>query len=332
MTLATTPATGLPTTLGKVQTMRDMLQARLAAFRDVIPRHLSAERLVRVACSAASRQPLLLQCTPASFLQGFMLAAQLGLEPNGPMGHAYLIPYRNGKTGQYEAQFQVGYRGLVDLARRSGQIVSIEAHCVYANEKHRVVYGLETVLEHEPLLSGDRGPFLAVYAVAHLKDGGVQAEVMTLADINAIRKRSRSGDSGPWVTDFGEMARKTVIKRLCKSLPISVELASALEADSASALSADIPDLSFGLDAAAEVTPQEAPVEEPPPKRTRTQQVRDRIRERDGNGDAPAAGDAPDDAAPPPTEPQETDEPDAPKPPDPQPAPQQKSARTRRTF
>ena len=171
-----------------------------------------------------------------------------------------------------------------------------------------------------------------MYAVAHLKDGGVQAEVMTLADINAIRKRSRSGDSGPWVTDFGEMARKTVIKRLCKSLPISVELATALEADSASALSADIPDLSFGLDAAAEVTPQEAPVEEPPPKRTRTQQVRDRIRERDGNGDAPAAGDAPDDAAPPPTEPQETDEPDAPKPPDPQSAPQQKSARTRRTF
>jgi len=222
---------GLPAAIEKVSTLRELLQGQIVAFREVMPKHLTPERLIRVACAAASRAPLLLKCTPASILRAVMEAAQLGLDPSGSLGSAYLVPYQNKKNGTYEVQLIVGYRGLIDLARRSGEIASIEAHVVHAKERFKIAYGLNPVLEHEPLLEDDPGGMVAVYAVARLRDGTTQSEVMTKHQIDGIRARSRAGQSGPWVTDYEEMARKTVVKRLCKYLPLSVELEQALEAD-----------------------------------------------------------------------------------------------------
>lgn len=208
-----------------IASLRDLLERSKPKFQDVIPKHLSADRLVRVAIAACSRTPKLLECTPMSVLNSVMQSAQLGLEAGGPLGDAYLVPYGR------DCQLIVGYRGLINLARRSGQIASIEAHVVHQQDRFVCRYGLEPVLEHEPHWGEEPGPMVAVYAVAKLKDGGTQAEVMTKAQIEAIRTRSRAQNGGPWTTDYDEMARKTVVRRLCKYLPLSVELATALDLD-----------------------------------------------------------------------------------------------------
>lgn len=206
-------------------TLRDLLEKAKPKLAEVTPKHLSADRLVRIAVASCSKTPQLLQCSPTSVLNSVMQAAQLGLEPGGPLGDAYLVPYKN------ECTLIVGYRGLVSLARRSGQIISIEAHVVHERDRFVCKYGLDSVLVHEPDWSADPGAVIAVYAVARLRDGGVQYEVMTKAQVEAIRTRSRAGSSGPWVSDWAEMARKTVVRRLCKYLPLSVEMAEALDLD-----------------------------------------------------------------------------------------------------
>ena len=216
----------------RMETLRSLLEAAKPSMGQVVPKHVTPERLVKLALVAASRTPLLLQCEPKSIVQGVMTAAQLGLDCGGVLGSAYLVPFKNQKQGgRYEAQLIVGYRGLVDLARRSGEIETIEAHVVYAHDSFEVAYGLDPVLRHVPCLTGDAGDPILVYAIARLKDGGRQVEVMTRSEVERIRSRSRAGSSGPWVTDWSEMARKTVVRRLCKYLPLSPELADALAAD-----------------------------------------------------------------------------------------------------
>lgn len=200
-----------------------------------LPRHITPERLARVALTEVRKNPALARCDQKSFLAAIMTCAQLGLEPGGPLGHAYLIPFDNKKAGRVEAQFVIGYRGMIDLARRSGQIVSIEARAVYEGDTFEVTLGLDSHLRHVPdfdnpaRTQADKLRF--VYAVAKLKDGGVQFEVMSRREVEAVRAQSRAGTSGPWVTHFEQMALKTVVRRLFKWLPISVELASAIEAD-----------------------------------------------------------------------------------------------------
>lgn len=216
----------------RMETLRSLLEAAKPSMSQVVPKHVTPERLVKLALVAASRTPLLLSCEPKSIVQGVMTAAQLGLDCGGVLGSAYLVPFKNQKQGgRYEAQLIVGYRGLVDLARRSGEIETIEAHVVYANDSFEVAFGLDPVLRHVPCLTGEHGEPVLVYAIARLKDGGRQVEVMTRSEVERIRSRSRAGSSGPWVTDWSEMARKTVVRRLCKYLPLSPELADALVAD-----------------------------------------------------------------------------------------------------
>lgn len=216
----------------KMETIKKYLESAKGHIQDVLPRHMSAEKMIRIVSSAASRNPLLLECTPLSFVSAVITAAQLGLEPVGPLQEAYLVPYKNGKTGQYEAQFMVGYRGLIKLARNSGEIASIEAHVVYENDHFKYQYGTNPFIEHVPA-QGERGKRIAVYAVAFYKDASIrpQFEVLAPEDIEHIRKKSRASDSGPWATDTDEMWRKTAVKRLCKYLPLSVELATAISLD-----------------------------------------------------------------------------------------------------
>jgi len=197
-----------------------------------LPKHVTADRLARIALTEVRKVPALANCDQASFLGAIMQCASLGLEPGAALGHAYLIPFENRRRGITEAQFIIGYRGMIDLARRSGQIVSLEARAVYQADKFRVALGLDPKLDHEPAWDAeDRGPLRFVYAVAKLQGGGVQFEVMSRVEVEKVRAQSKAGSSGPWVSHFEEMAKKTVIRRLFKYLPVSIELQRAVGLD-----------------------------------------------------------------------------------------------------
>lgn len=204
-------------------TLVDYLRSQKGRLAQALPKHLTAERLLNVVLTSIRTTPHLADCTPPSLVAAVMHCAALGVEP-GPLQHAYLIPYWNKRLGQYEAVFMLGYRGLIDLARRSGNIVSIAAHEVYESDVFELVYGTEERLIHKPAWAQRTGVPGLYYAIAHLVGGGYHMEVMTRADVEAIRQRSRAADNGPWVTDFNEMAKKTVTRRLCKYLPLSVEV------------------------------------------------------------------------------------------------------------
>jgi recombination protein RecT len=232
----------------------------MSTFASVLPKHLTADRLVRIACAAASREPKLLECTSLSILSSLMMAAQLGLEP-GVMGMGYLIPFWNRKAkpvAVLECQFMPGYRGLIDIARRSGAIVSIDADVVYENDSFAYSKGIDLILKHEPRLVGQRGKPICAYAVARLKDGGVQIVVLPLEEIESIRSRGKS-EAGPWVSDWGEMAKKTAIKRLCKYLPASIELRQAVAADDRVESQETQSDIVAELDTAEDLLLEEPP-------------------------------------------------------------------------
>lgn len=203
------------------------------AVAQVIPKHVSPERMIFVIRAAMSRTPKLLECTGESLACSIMAAAQLGIEPTGMLGQGYLIPYYNGKMKKMEAQFQIGYRGLIDLARRSGRIKNVYAINVFAEDTFNVALGTSPKIDHWPNYDGERSwnTFKGAYAVAEFKDGTTLFEYMTKGEIEAIRRRSKSSDGGPWVTDTLEMARKCPVKRLCKYLPQSPELETALQVD-----------------------------------------------------------------------------------------------------
>lgn len=202
-------------------TIAKLLEKMKPQMSHALPAHMTADRMCRIALTEFRKTPALADCDPMSFVGSVMICASLGLEI-GALGQAYLIPYKR------ECTFILGYKGMIDLARRSGQIISIAAHCVYEKDFFEYEYGLEDKLSHKPAL-GARGSMIAVYAVAKLKGGGYQFEVMSKEDIDNIRNtKSRGGNYGPWKTDFDEMARKTVIRRLFKYLPCSVEMSKAI--------------------------------------------------------------------------------------------------------
>ena len=202
-----------------------------------LPKHVTVERLMRIVLSEVRKNPRLGQCTPASLLVSAFNCAALGLEPGGILGHAYLIPYWNNREKRNECQVQIGYRGMLDLARRSGQIQSISAHVVYSNDEFEYFYGLNEDLIHRPG-KGQRGEVVAAYAVAKLKDGGSQFEVMTIDDLLEVRDSSQGyrqavekGWDNPWISNFDEMCRKSPVRRLFKYLPVSIEMMKAASLD-----------------------------------------------------------------------------------------------------
>ena len=224
-----------------------LLEQRKGEIAKMLPRHLGADRLLKVAQIAATTTPALLKCDVASLVSAIGQCAQMGLEPNTVLGHAYLVPFNtkrkdaNGNERWVNSvQVIVGYKGLIDLARRSGQIVSIAAHEVCENDEFECSYGLVEVLTHKPAMRGDRGEVVAFYAVAHLKDGGHAFEVMSVEQVREIMTATQSkGKYGPWKDHFVEMGRKTVIRRLAKYLPLSIEFQTAAELDSMAAAGRD---------------------------------------------------------------------------------------------
>ena len=163
-----------------------------------------------------------------------MQAAQLGLEPNTPLGQAYLIPFRNNKKGIVECQFQIGYKGLIDLCYRSGEMTTVYAHAVYENDTFDYRYGLDQVLEHKPVLTG-KGKAIAYYAVWKLKNGGYGFGVMSVEDVEKHAQKysqAYNSSSSPWKTEFDEMAKKTVLKATLKYAPIKTDfLVDAIDKD-----------------------------------------------------------------------------------------------------
>lgn len=209
----------------KPQTIEDYMKKMAPAMAQALPKHMDIDRLTRLAMTTIRTTPALKDADVGSLLGAVMQAAQLGLEP-GLMGHCYLLPFNNKNKGIKEVQFIIGYKGMIDLARRSGHIKSIYAHVVYSNDEFDYELGLESKLVHKPTMNADKGEFVGAYAVAHFKDGGYQFEFMSKADIEKRKGRSKAANSkfSPWTSDYEEMAKKTVVRHMWKYLPISVEV------------------------------------------------------------------------------------------------------------
>lgn len=209
----------------KPQTIDDYMKKMAPAMAQALPKHMDIDRLTRLAMTTIRTTPALKDADVGSLLGAVMQAAQLGLEP-GLMGHCYLLPFNNKNKGIKEVQFIIGYKGMIDLARRSGHIKSIYAHAVYSNDEFDYELGLESKLVHKPTMEPDKGEFIGAYAVAHFKDGGYQFEFMSKADIEKRKGRSKAANSkfSPWTSDYEEMAKKTVVRHMWKYLPISVEV------------------------------------------------------------------------------------------------------------
>lgn len=213
------------------KSMQQYIKTMEGEIKKALPSVITPERFTRIVLSAISVNPKLGSCTPASFLGAMMTSAQLGLEVNTPLGQAYVLPYNN--KGVQEAQFQLGYKGLIDLAYRSGEVESIQAHVVYENDDFSCEYGLEPKLAHRPADS-NRGEPVKVYAVFKTKSGGFGFEVMSMDDVRRhAAKYSKAYNSAfsPWKTNFEEMAKKTVLKRVLKYAPLKSDFVRAAVQD-----------------------------------------------------------------------------------------------------
>lgn len=223
-----------------IDTVRAALEKMKSQFQMVLPKHITAERLFRVAMTAIQQTPKLLECDRQSLYSAVMRAAQLGLEPDGILGQAYLIPFKG------KVQFIAGYKGLIDLARRSGEVSNIIAKEVCQNDEFDVDFSQEVPFVHKPKLDGNRGDVTHFWALARFKDGGFHWDYMSKDEVVAIRdgssgwksavqyaKRDDEGKvveiNSPWVAHFIEMGKKTVIRRIAKFLPMSVQKAAAYD-------------------------------------------------------------------------------------------------------
>lgn len=209
-----------------------MIQHNWPRIAAVLPRHMSPQRMMQIAISSVNQTPKLALCSGISLMSCLMRASSLGLEPsavNG-LGDCYIIPRNNRKAGGMEATFMLGYKGMLRLARNSGEIESISARCVHEGDFFEYEFGLHEDLRHKPTEDSKEGAenVTHAYCVARFKDGGFHIEVMTRKEIDAARKFSQSGKEGPWATHYEEMAKKTVIRRASKMWPLTSEKSEAL--------------------------------------------------------------------------------------------------------
>lgn len=217
------------TALAKVpRDIKDLLRSEQfkQAVRMALPKHLTADRFIRVAINATLRSPKLLNCNKESFFRALMDLSSYGLEPDGRRAH--LIPFGS------EVQLIIDYKGLVELVRRSGDVSYIHADVVYEGDEWEFRYGTEAKLVHRPNLE-KRGKadarVVAVYSFVKLRDGSEDFMVLSPAEVEAVRRRSKAANNGPWVTDWAEMAKKTAFRRHSKWLPLSSEARDAVERD-----------------------------------------------------------------------------------------------------
>lgn len=246
----------------------DSFPAMLESYKDQIakalPAHLKPDTMLRIALTAFRMNPKLNECEPASVFAAVVQASQLGLRPN-LLGECFLIPYAG------KCQLQIGYQGLLELVRRSGLVDQISVNLVYGRDVFDVSLGTTPGIVHKPFLDGDRGAVRLGYAVANIRGGGVHVEIMTVEQINRIRDRSQNvisakkyGKTTPWDTDWDEMARKTLARRICKWLPKSPELATAMQLSDAA--DRGVQDLTVDDAIAGTFAPVPVPEPEPEPE------------------------------------------------------------------
>lgn len=216
----------------KPKSVKDLIEIRMPEIQKVLPSVISQQQFLRLTLNAIQSTPHLMECTMPSFYGAVMQCAQLGLKPN-VNGEAYLIPFKNNKKGgAYECQFIVGYKGLMLLARRSGEVANIDAQTVYENDEFDLSYGFDPMLVHKPYLKGDRGKPVGFYATVMLKDGGKSAHYMTVEDAQKYGKRySKAYNNSPWMTDFEAMAKKSCLRQVLKYAPMSTDVDGAIRTD-----------------------------------------------------------------------------------------------------
>jgi recombination protein RecT len=212
-----------------VKSLSKYLDARTKNLAKFAASRIKPEMLIRLALFEFSQNEWLRRCTPESIYGALILSAQVGLEPSGIRGEAYLVPYKGKCT------LIPGWRGLVKLALRSKAVKALYSHAVYENDKFRVFLGSEPRVEHEPCVTRDRGPLIACYAIAQMVNGAIDVEVMTLEELEKIRDmaaKGRGGKDGPAYTDWeDQMYRKAPIRRLAKRLPLGDDFFLAMKAD-----------------------------------------------------------------------------------------------------
>lgn len=216
--------------IGSPSNLKALLDKNAASLQALLPKHVTPDRIIKTMLVAVNRNPGLLTCTQASVFETIQRAAELGLDLSGTLGEAYPAPFRNrvkapggNWVDQEQATLIIGYRGLAKLARQSGEVECIEAEPVYESDHFIFQKGSEFKVEYRPCLRGDRGNLFGFYSYVRFKDGGQQAEFMSVEQIESVKAKSRSSGKGPWVDHYDEMGRKTVFRRLAKWLPLSSE-------------------------------------------------------------------------------------------------------------
>lgn len=205
-------------------------------FEMVVPKHLSPERVMRLAIAACKRTPELMKCWLPSVIGGCLEAASLGLEINTPLHHAYLVPHKNNKTKRTEAELWIGYEGYIELMYKHPKVLSIFFNVVYARDTFGYQYGKNENIEHFECEEADRGKITHFYAYARLRDDGFRFVVVPKAEADRVRdeysEAYKADSSGsPWATDYVAMGCKTALRKLQKFVPKSAEGARATEAD-----------------------------------------------------------------------------------------------------
>lgn len=214
-----------------VATIRQLLDKLKPQIAMALPKHMDAGRLLRIVMTSIQVTPKLLECTQVSLIACVIKAAQFGVEPDGV--HAHLIPRRNRRSGVTEATLLIDYKGLIDLAARSGRVRIAPPVAVHANDKFHFTLGDRPSIEHVPYEGdGDPGPLTHVYAIARYNDGfDPDFVVLPKSEIERHRRFSGSPNDGPWVDNYEEMAKKTAVRVICKYVPSSPELAKAVALD-----------------------------------------------------------------------------------------------------
>lgn len=209
----------------------DLIKSMEPEIKKALPSVITPERFTRMVLTAISTTPKLQECSQMSFIAALMNAAQLGLEPNTPLGQAYLLPYKN--KGKLECQFQIGYKGMIDLVYRNKQVQTIQAQIVYENDYFEYELGLESKLIHKPALT-ERGKMKLVYALFRLENGGYGFEVMSREDCIQHAQRYSTGlnsNYSSWKSDFESMCKKTAIKKVLKFAPLQSDFQRAIATD-----------------------------------------------------------------------------------------------------
>ena len=208
--------------LPAVQEVRGALEKMAPQFKAALPAHVSVEKFVRVTLTAVQTNPQLINADRRTLFAAATKAAQMGLLPDGREGA--IVTFKD------QAQWMPMTAGIMKLVRNSGEISTWSVQAVYENDQFDFMLGDDEHITHKPALS-NRGKLIAVYSIVTMKDGEKSREVMSVEDVDAIRKRSRSANAGPWVTDYAEMAKKTVVRRHSKRLPLSTDIDGVIRED-----------------------------------------------------------------------------------------------------